>query len=308
MVSTDDGYAVIVLHTATGTRERRAVNVTHTQGDALAESAVFEAIALVVRSTLVDLATVHAERLAAQQAAAQEAAARQAQAERDAQAKARAAQAQREGGEDSDDDSDDDSDEDDAADEDDATDEGASSDPSRPDWLISLGAELAAIGADGPGASLGGRVVHDFGMLRVGIAYTYGLPAVLEDASTEIALRRHMGLLLLGLPLHVSRRITLDGSLTSGVVALTRSTTARATGVTITADATAWSAAFGAELGAALWLAGPLALRLHAAVEVVPGAPRYTYEDVYLDGTQTTKLASPTLVQPRAGVMLVLQL
>lgn len=280
-----DAYDVLVWHADTQTREQRAVNVTHAEGDTLGESAAFEAIALVVRSALVDLAALQVEK------AQREATARAllAQREGEARAKAQAVKDAREAS---------------AAAQRSEDAASAAADASPPKWLLLAGGEIAAIGAGEPAFALSLRALHDLGGARIGAALSFGFPATLEDASTSIELRRHAGVLLLGLPMHVSSRVTLDASLTTGLVAIERSTRARLSTVSSAQGGTAWSAIFGLETGAALRLFGPLALRLQGALEVVPGAPSYAYEDVYLDASRRTERKPAALLQPRAGVLL----
>lgn len=287
-------YELVVCDAVAGREQTRAVPTEHASGDALGASAAYEAVALVVRSALVDIAAEHDARRAAQRALeaerARELASREAAA-REAAARARAA-AEAEADADAE-----------AEEEDDST--GGAAVFADPAWLIYAGAELAAIGADAPAFDLTARILFALGPMHVGAGFSYGLPAKLELQVTELEIARHTVELIASLPWRASSRATLDAGLHAGASALTRETRS-STGATPAGSATAWSALFGVEIGAGLRLAGPLGARLHLALDVLPGAPSYAVDDVAPGGmpARRTEIGSIAYVQPRAGLTL----
>jgi hypothetical protein len=274
-------------------REHRAVRATGATSDALSTSALYEAVALVVRSALVDLD----EALEAKARAAEEerrAALARVEAERAAERRANdeaRARAEQE-----------------ARDRDVVVDEAAQPDdlssPANLDWLIMAGVDVAAIGADSAALELGARAAVDLGVLRLGLFGSYGLSAPLRDASTRVELCRHRAGLSAGLPVALSRVVVLEPVVLAGAAALERSSESRAASVIARGKQTTWSALFGAELGLSLRVVAPLGLRLHAGLDVLPGAPRYVYEDVLAGTSLRTERTPAHPLQPRAGAML----
>jgi hypothetical protein len=273
--------------------ELRAVKAAGAGSDALSTSALYEAVALVVRSALVDFAQAHEDllqraadaRRQAEEAARVEREAQAQTAERDAAQRARAEQEAR----------------------DRAEREARAEDPpslANPSWLILAGLDFAAIGADSASVELGLRAGVDVGALQLGLLGSYGLAAPLRDASTRLQLSRHRIALFAGLPFRVSRAFSIEALLVAGIAALERQSTSRAAVVSATDSATTASALLGAELGVALRLLGPLGLRLHAGLDLLPGAPRYVYEDIGPETTLRTERAPARPLQPRAGAML----
>lgn len=305
------GYEVVVCDAVAQSERARAVPIESATDDALRASAAYEAVALVVRSALVDIASEYGARreqrvaLLLEQQRAREQAARAAQerAPRAREQQERATRAREQQAARGAQDEDDEVDEDDA----DLSTEERSSGPYVPIGLqLGAGAELAAIGADGPAVELTARLLFEAGALRLGAGFSYGLPATLADDSASLSLSRHSGVLIVELPFVLSQRVTLGAEAHAGVAALRRSTSPREPAVTAANDVTHWSALVGVEVGAALRLVGPLGARVHAALDVVPGAPRYAYRDEApaAGPAMQTQLARPSYVQPRAGITL----
>jgi hypothetical protein len=276
--------------------EHRAVKAQGASGDALSTSALYEAVALVVRSALVELAEAFEQaRLRAQEEAARaereaQRAEEEARRARQVRERERAEREMREAEE---------------AEEPDEP-EGPYHPPSlaNPDWLVLVGIDVAAIGAERASLELGLRAQLDLGVIVLGAFGSFGLPAPLRDASTRVELARHRGGVLAGLPLRLTRAVVLEPLVLAGAAAIVRSSESRAEGVAAARDATTWSALFGAELGLSLQLAGPFGVRVHGALEVLPGAPRYVYEDVLPDTTLRTERTPAHPLQPRAGATL----
>lgn len=166
------------------------------------------------------------------------------------------------------------------------------------------GVDVAAIGADSASLELGARAGVDLGVLGLGLFGSYGLSAPLRDASTRVELSRHRAGLFAGLPVALSRVVVLEPVVLAGVAALERTSQSRAVNVAAEGAETTWSALFGAELGLSLRVLGPLGLRLHGALDLLPGAPRYVYEDVLAGTSLRTERTPAHPLQPRAGAML----
>jgi hypothetical protein len=285
-------YEVVVCDAMASSEQTRAVPTEHASGDALGASAAYEAVALVVRSALVDIAAEHDARRAAQRALeaerARELAARDAVA-RQAEARARtAADAEAE-----------------AEEEEEEESAGGAAVFADPAWLFFAGAELAAIGADDPAFDLTARLLFALGPMHVGAGFSYGLPAKLALQGTELEIARHTIALIASLPWRASARATLDAGVHAGVSALLRDTRS-SRGATPAGNTTAWSALLGVEVGAGLRLAGPFGARLHLALDVLPGAPSYAVEDIAPGGAPAgqTEIGSIAYVQPRVGITL----
>jgi hypothetical protein len=283
-------YEVIVCDVAQGTEQTRSVSTEHGTGDTLGASAVYEAVALVVRSALIDIAAERAardaereERLAAErarEAQARDAAARAAEEER-----LRAERAQ-EPPSDADADGD--------------------SDQRVRLWTLWAGAEYALIADQTPALGLLGRVTYLLGWLRLGASFTYGFPAALEDDVARIRLRQHTMLVVAQLSTSLWDDGWIDVGLMPGAVALARSTSVRGAEATRAQDATHWSPILALEGGLQVRLLGELGVRLHVAIDLVPGAPRFVYDDVDGEGRRVsrTELAPENPLQPRAGITL----
>lgn len=284
-------YEVVVCDVARGSEQTRSVSTEHGTGDALGASAAYEAVALVVRSALIDIAAERAardaereQRLAAERAReeqARAAAARAAEEER-----LRAERAQEPPSDGGDDDADD--------------------DPRVRSWTLGAGAEYALIADDTPALGMVGRVTYLLGWLELGASFTYGFPASLPDDVARIRLRQHTMLLVVQLSSRLWDDGWLDVGLMPGAVALARSTTVQGAEATRAQDATHWSPILALEGGLRLRLIGELGARLHVAVDLVPGAPRFVYDDVDAAGRRVsrTELAPANPLQGRAGITL----
>lgn len=288
-------YEVVVCDAASGAEQTRAVPTEHVGQDALGASAAYEAVALVVRSALVDLATEHDARQEERRQQALEAErVREAAAARDARAReARAREAAAQPRE-ADDEAEDEADGDDAI----------GKTRRLPVWLILAGGEIAWIAAGPPALDFTARALTALGPLRIGAGGSYGFASRLERSGARLDIARHTVVLIATMPIQLSSFAMLDIGVQAGAAAFTRSTLAGALDVTAAGAATRWSAVFGLELGTSLPIAGPLGLRLHLAADVVPAAPRYALETDAGSGPAAprTQLGSPAYVQPRAGI------
>jgi hypothetical protein len=280
-------YEVIVCDIAGATEQTRSVSIEHGTGDTLGASAAYEAVALVVRSALIDIAAAraardaeHEERLAAERA--REAQAREAAERAAAQERARNAQNQPP-----------------PSDEDDA-------DRSPRRLSLWAGTEVAFIADKTPALGLVGRLTYLLGWVRYGASFTYGLPASLEDDVARIRLQQHALLLSAALTSSLADDLWLDISLMPGVVVLSRSTRVQGADATGAQAKTSWLPVLGLESGLRVRLIGAFGLRIHVALDVVPGAPRFVYDDINADGQRAsrTELAPANYLQPRAGITL----
>lgn len=280
-------YEVVVCDTADGTEQTRSVSIEHGTGDTLGASAAYEAVALVVRSALIDIAAARAARDAQREEA--RLAAERAREEQAREAAARAAETERARSE-----------QDQPPPSDDDADQGPR--------LLSLwaGTEYAFIADKTPALGLVGRVTYLLGWIRFGASFSYGLPASLEDDIARIRLQQHALLLSAAYSSSLADDLWLDLGLMPGVVVLSRSTRVQGADATGAQDKTSWLPAVGLESGLRLRLIGAFGARIHVAVDLVPGAPRFVYDDIAADGRRVsrTELAPAKYLQSRAGITL----
>jgi len=280
-------YQVVVCDVAKGSEQTRSVSTEHGSGDTLGASAAYEAVALVVRSALIDIAAERAARDAEREA--------QLAAERARQDEAREAAAR-------------------AAEEERARAEQTQPPPSAPDdsdqrprpWTLWAGAELAFIADKTPALGLVGRLTYSFGVARIGASFSYGFPASLEDDVARIRLQQHTLALSAALQSSLADGLWIDLGLMPGVAVLARSTTVQGARATGAQSKTHWSPFIALETGLRLRVIGAFGLRLHVALDLVPGAPRFVYDDVDAEGRRVsrTELAPAQYLQSRAGISL----
>ena len=282
-------YEVVVCDVAEASEQTRSVSIEHGTGDPLGASAAYEAVALVVRSALIDIAAARAVRDAEREARL---AAERAREEQARQAAARAAEAERARAE---------QDQPPPRDDDDNDDE-----PSPRLLSLWAGTELALLADKTPALGLVGRVTYLLGWIRYGASFTYGFPASLQDDVARIRLRQHTLLLSAAITSSLADDLWLDLSLMPGVAVLSRSTTVQGANATGAQDKTRWLAVVGLESGLRLRLVGAFGVRIHVAFDLIPGAPRFVYDDVGADGRRVsrTELAPANYLQPRAGITL----
>jgi hypothetical protein len=291
-------YEVVVCDAVADTEQVRTVTVE--RSDALGASAAFEAVALVVRSALIDLAATHeARRLEqeerdrqerqARERAAAERARLEAERARAAEERARAEQPEE------------------PQDEEEPADHG----PPRP-WWFALGPEAVLPAMKTVAPALHARALSELGFLRLGLGVSVGLPGDSrgDDAEARLTIARHTAVALGFVPYTFEPGWTLEMGVHAGVTAISRSTQASVSGVEPTPATTHWSAVFGAELGLDVVLSEPLGVRPHLALDVVPGAPRYVYRDVtasgMAEGETVRSYAAPG--QVRLGITLFAEL
>lgn len=273
----DGAYTLSVRVHADGSVHTRSVPAAPADpNDALARSAAFEAVALVVRGELLELARASEARREAQ--AAREAAAASARAQADAKRPPveRSAASRAE----------------DERDQDDA------------DFALALGWELAATGMPDPAHALTGRALLALGPIELGLGGAFGFATAFDDDYVHAEVRRHAVLGVLALPLLRTGAFRVVLSASVGVLLFARRSAPRDPALVATPDATAIAFAAGVEAAAELRLLGPLALRVGLAADAVPAAPRFVYE---LSGA-AREGAAPLYVQPRGGVGLVVRL
>jgi hypothetical protein len=252
---------------------------------------VYEAVALVVRSALIDIAAARAARDAAREeqlAAERSRAAREAAARAAEEQRARAAQDQQPSS------ADDDSDQ----------------RLRLRSWTLWAGAELAFIADETSALGLVGRLSYSLGWFRVGASFGYGLPASLEDDVARIRLRQHTMTLSAAIQSSLTDDLWLDAGLMPGVALLSRSTTVHGARATSAQDKAHWSPVIALESGLGVRLLGAFGLRIHVAIDVVPGAPRFVYDDVDAEGRRLlrTELAPAKYLQTRAGITVFYEL
>jgi hypothetical protein len=281
-------YEVVVCDIAGGTEQTRSVSIEHGTGDTLGASAAYEAVALVVRSALIDIAAASAARDAQREEA--RLAAERVREEQAREAAARAAEEERARAE---------------------QDQPRPSDDDPADQsprLLSLwaGAEFAFIAHETPALGLVGRVTYLLGLIRIGASFTYGFPASLEDDVARIRLQQHTLLLSAAITSSLADDLWIDFGLMPGVAVLSRSTSVQGAHATSAQAETSWLPVLGLETGMHVRLIGAFGLRIHVSLDLVPGAPRFVYDDINADGQRIsrTELAPANYVQPRAGIML----
>ena len=289
-------YEVVVCDAVADTEQVRSVTLE--RGDALGTSAAHEAVALVVRSALVDLAAAHDARRAEhaereQQARdAREARAAEEQRRLDAQRviaeeeRARDAPYEREGPD--------------------------FHDGTSTVWWLAVGGEAVLPAAKTVAPAVHARLLAQVGFARVGLGGSFGFAADSrgDDDEARLSIARHTALALGFVPYEFERGWTLELGAHAGATAITRATRSSAPGVAPTEAATHWSLVFGVEIGLNVAVSEPFGLRPHLALDIVPGAPEYAYRDL----TSTRAPAGEVVrshalpAQPRLGLTLFAEL
>jgi hypothetical protein len=289
-------YELVVCDAVGDTEQVRSVTVE--RSDALGASAAYEAVALVVRSALVDLVAIHEarrlEREARERQASEAHAAEARRIEREEQAAQRAREAEARAVDEREGDEPDDS----------------ASEPRS--WWFALGGEgvIPTQRMLAPAVVL--RAVTELGVMRVGLGLSLGLAtdAPGDEDEPRLSIARHSALALAFLPIEVSPRWALELGVFAGATAIARSTHSDISGVQPTGDATHWSVVLGPELGCAFNVTEWLGMRGHVALDVVPSAPTYAYRDVTSTGSPAgeTQRGGAMPVQPRFGITLFAEL
>ncbi len=168
-------------------------------------------------------------------------------------------------------------------------------------WVLAVGWQVAVDGAS-PRGQQGPQLVAGWEgrRLRARVLLLPSLPAHLSDAYTRVTLSRHALVVGAGVGLKPAERLRLGADFGAGLVGFHRRSVALRPDVVASPTRFTLAAAVSPELSAR-WSAGPVALEMSAAVDVMAGVPTLGYTR----GDEFLLRNALWVAQPRLGLALL---